>query len=253
MYNLNEKIQISSAISEDHPAYLEILTMDNRAEFIRTLMGDLFKVNPNLADYMKLSEEERMKNYFGVSPSEGDEYQNTLDDLAHMMADEKMRRKLELEVLYVSMFEPYQRIYAQKGECPFPLIQYFASHYAGRTVARMENDDMTNLNAVCAFSEDVAKFLHRFPPEREVSVKEWREKVQVLSLAERVFLNLCADMSIVCTTEELLKEDSAGFILVFMEDYLQYGYHFEINVHTAFFRELKRGKKGRFRRQDDVE
>lgn len=253
MYNLTEKIQISSTISEDHPAYLELLTMDNRAEFIRTLMGDLFEVNPNLADYMKLSEEERLKDYFGVSPSEEDEYQNTLDDLAHMMAGEKMRRKLELEVLYVSMFEPYQRIYEQKGECPFPLIQYFASHYAGRTVERMESDDMTNLNAVCTFSEDIAEFLHRYPPERKVSVKEWKEKVQVLRLAERVFLNLCADMSIVYTTEELLQEDSAGFILEFMEDYLQYGYHFEINVHTAFFRELKRGKKGRFRRQDDAE
>lgn len=255
MYNLNEKIQISSAISEDHPAYLELLTMSNRSEFLRTVLEDLYTKNPQLEDYMKMSKEERMKNYFGVCPSEEEKKRELIDELAYMMADEKMMRKFALETAYVSLWEQYKPTYRGKDGNAFALTMYFVSHYAGQAENRMESDNVTSYYARCSFQDMLMKFVCRYPANGEGKYVEWEDKIRSLSEAEKLYIHLCAVWSVIndneIDTEETYPEEAAKYILDFMADYLQYGRDVCDDIHTAFLKEMALDGIGCFKDSED--
>lgn len=255
MYNLNEKIQISSAISEDHPAYLELLNMSNRSEFLRTVLEDLYTRNPQLEDYMKMSKQERMKSYFGVCPSEEEKKRRMIDELAHMMADEKMMRKFALETAYVSLWQQYRSTYRGKDGHAFALTMYFVSHYAGQAENRMESDSVTNYYARCSFQDMLMKFVCRYPANGEGRYVEWEDKNRSLSEAEKLYIQLCAVWSVIndneIDTEDTYPEDAAKYILDFMADYLQYGRDVCDDIHTAFLKEMALDGIGCFKDSED--
>lgn len=255
MYNLNEKIQISSAISEDHPAYLELLTMSNRSEFLRTVLEDLYTRNPQLEDYMKMSKEERMKSYFGVCPSEEEKKRELIDELAHMMVDENMMRKFALETAYVSLWGQYKPTYRGKDRHAFALMMYFVSHYAEQAEKRMTSDSVTSYYSRCSFQDMLMKFVCRYPANGEGRYVEWEDKTRSLSESEKLYIRLCAVWSVIndneIDTEDTYPEEAAKYILDFMADYLQYGRDVCDDIHTAFLKEMAIDKRGCFKDRED--
>lgn len=255
MESYSEKIQISSIIPEDHPAYLELLNTDNRAEFLRTLMGDLFKVNPKFTDYMKLPEKERLKEYFGVCPSEEEKKRELIDELAHMMADEKMMRKFALETAYVSLWQRYSPTYRGKDGNALALMMYFVSHYAEQAEKRMTSDSVTSYYSRCSFQDMLMKFVCRYPANAEGRYVEWKDKIRSLSEAEKLYIHLCAVWSVIndneIDTEDTYPEETAKYILDFMADYLQYGRDVCDDIHTAFLKEMALDGIGCFKDRED--
>lgn len=255
MYNLNEKIQISSAISEDHPAYLELLNMSNRSEFLRTVLEDLYTRNPQLEDYMKMPKEERMKSYFGVCPSEEEKKRKLIDELAHMMADEKMMRKFALETAYVSLWQRYSPTYRGKDGNALALMMYFVSHYAEQAEKRMTSDSVTSYYSRCSFQDMLMKFVCRYTANGEGRYVEWEDKTRSLSEAEKLYIRLCVVWSVIndyeIDTVDTYPEEAAKYILDFMADYLQYGRDVCDDIHTAFLKEMALDGIGCFKDSED--
>ncbi len=245
-YYDNKIFSVATTLPEGHPLRMEFIGMKNKSGFFRTVLEDLYKVHPDFKRYMTMPEKERLRVYFGVQPSLEERMGELLEELEGMTADGETKRKLSLEAVYVAMFEPYKAVYAGKNGCPFALIKYFASYSAGRDVKKLQMDRTVAPDLFRSFSDSIAEFLCTYPPEK-AALEEWEGKIRSLPQAEKLYMDLCADMCTVCTAGEILESRPAGYILGFMGEFFRGCADSGKSIHTAFLERMKADGLGVFR------
>lgn len=242
----NRIFSVATTLPEGHPLRRVFVGVDNNSGFLRMLLEDLYKVHPDFKSYMTMPEKERLRVYFGVKPSMEEEVGKLLEELEGMTADGETKRKLSLEAVYVAMFEPYKTVYAGKKGCPSALIKYFASYSAGGDVKKLQPDRTVATDLFRSFSDSIAEFFCTYPPEK-AALEEWEGKIRSLSQAEKLYMDLCADMCTVCTAGEILESRPAGYILGFMGEFLRGCADSGKSMHTAFLERMKADGLGAFR------
>lgn len=242
MRSYYDKINIATMIPREHPAYLELAFMENRAGFLRKLLEDAYKVHPSFEGYTSMPEEERMKTYFGVGQSEAEQRKEMLDGLAHMTADKTMRRKLALEAAYMSLWQDYKSTYCGKDVNDFVLAQYFVSHYAGVKEKGLPPGDVKSPDARRSFHDALMDFVRSFPPDGQSHRDEWEDYAKSMPGAEKLYIRLCEDWAAIhdnqIDTDGTLPENAAGYITGFMQRFLEHDAPMDHNIHTAFFKDV---------------
>lgn len=243
MSEYGDKLYVATTISREHPAYLELAFMDNRAEFVRRLLEDTYKVCSSFGGYESMPEEERLRTYFGVGPSEKEQRKKLLEEIAGMMADEAVRRKLVLEAAYMSLWQCYKDMYRGKDRNDFVLAQYFVSYYAGVKEKEMRQGEVTSHYFRCSFHDALMDFVRSCPPDGRSRREKWEDYAKSMPGAEKLYIRLCLDWALIhdneVDTEITLPKNAFRYITGFMERYLKYEVHVGYNIHTAFLKEVK--------------
>ena len=247
MYFDDTSLQVGTKISEEHPAYKYLVNIDNRSEFLRTVLKDLVTVNGNLDGYMKIREAERIRKYYGVPAPAWEQNKKLLNEVKESMADDSMRRKKALEVVYTSLWERYRCVYFKKEECSLSLTRFFISYRTDKII-RGENAD-TDLEI--AFMRDLGKLNNFYAVVKEKGMaEECKETINSVGEADGLFISLAMDWCIV-NQQEVYRDDGktfdvADYILTFMETFFENGLFGYEDIHAAFLRKLRDEKMGCF-------